>query len=202
MERRTWTAFAMMLALAAAGCAADSAPAAEQDHAEGMDAMAGGVSGADMMDALLTQTETAEEKIMGLAQALPESAYAWRPMDGTRSTAEVFIHVAADNYFIPAIMGVEAPAETGITLDYSTVQAYEAQDLTKEQILEILAASFEHLDYVAEQTRGDLSVEVSFGNSSWSMGGIWTMAITHLHEHLGQLIAYSRANEVAPPWSM
>jgi hypothetical protein len=27
------------------------------------------------------------------------------------------------------------------------------------------------------------------------------MATTHLHEHLGQLIAYARANDVTPPWS-
>ena len=31
--------------------------------------------------------------------------------------------------------------------------------------------------------------------------GMWIMAATHLHEHLGQLIAYARANNVTPPWS-
>jgi hypothetical protein len=25
--------------------------------------------------------------------------------------------------------------------------------------------------------------------------------VTHLHEHLGQLIAYARMNNVVPPWS-
>jgi uncharacterized damage-inducible protein DinB len=25
--------------------------------------------------------------------------------------------------------------------------------------------------------------------------------VTHLHEHLGQLIAYARSNGVKPPWS-
>jgi hypothetical protein len=25
--------------------------------------------------------------------------------------------------------------------------------------------------------------------------------VTHLHEHLGQLIAYARSNNVEPPWS-
>jgi hypothetical protein len=27
------------------------------------------------------------------------------------------------------------------------------------------------------------------------------MAVTHLHEHLGQLIAYARMNGIKPPWS-
>jgi hypothetical protein len=79
-----------------------------------------------MMDDLLTQAGTAKDKILGLANALPEDAYAWRPMEGVRSTAELFVHIAADNYFIPVIMGVEAPAETGITMNYSPFVAYEA----------------------------------------------------------------------------
>ena len=29
----------------------------------------------------------------------------------------------------------------------------------------------------------------------------WVMTVTHLHEHLGQLIAYARSNKVVPPWS-
>jgi hypothetical protein len=29
----------------------------------------------------------------------------------------------------------------------------------------------------------------------------WIFAVAHLHEHLGQLIAYARSNSVVPPWS-
>lgn len=25
--------------------------------------------------------------------------------------------------------------------------------------------------------------------------------VTHLHEHLGQLISYARSNSIVPPWS-
>jgi hypothetical protein len=27
------------------------------------------------------------------------------------------------------------------------------------------------------------------------------LTVTHLHEHLGQMIAYARSNNVKPPWS-
>jgi len=30
---------------------------------------------------------------------------------------------------------------------------------------------------------------------------MWVMTTTHLHEHLGQSIAYARTNGVVPPWS-
>ena len=29
----------------------------------------------------------------------------------------------------------------------------------------------------------------------------WIATVTDLHEHLGQLIAYARSNNVTPPWS-
>ena len=32
-------------------------------------------------------------------------------------------------------------------------------------------------------------------------GDLWVRLVTHMHEHLGQVIAYSRANEIVPPWS-
>src|ERR1044072_76860 len=30
--------------------------------------------------------------------------------------------------------------------------------------------------------------------------GFWILATTHLHEHLGQAVAYARSNGVVPPW--
>jgi hypothetical protein len=42
-------------------------------------------------------------------------------------------------------------------------------------------------------------VEV-FGQKNTTRG-MWILAVTHLHEHLGQLIAYARSNNVVPPWS-
>jgi uncharacterized damage-inducible protein DinB len=155
-----------------------------------------------MMDDLLTLTAVAKDKILGLANAMPEDTYAWAPMEGVRSAGEVFIHVAADNYFIPVLMGVDAPAGTGITGDYETVRAFEAQRLSKAEILEVLEASFVHLEEAAATTRHDLSAELSFGSNTFTTRALWAQAITHVHEHLGQSIAYARANRVVPPWSM
>ena len=39
-----------------------------------------------------------------------------------------------------------------------------------------------------------------FGQKSTARG-MWITTATHLHEHLGQLIAYARSNNVTPPWS-
>ena len=39
-----------------------------------------------------------------------------------------------------------------------------------------------------------------FGRKSTARG-LWIATAIHLHEHLGQLIAYARSNNVTPPWS-
>ncbi len=155
----------------------------------------------DLLADLANQMGTAEDKIMGLAEAIPEEMYGWRPADGVRSTGEVLLHVAADNYFIPALMGVETPAASGVTEDYATVRAYEGKTISRAELLVDLEASFRFLDHALAATRHDLDRTFEFAGSTYEVGPMWVQAITHLHEHLGQLIAYARSTGTAPPWS-
>ena len=66
-----------------------------------------------LMGDLLKDIDGLQTKIVGLAKAIPPASYDWRPGKGVGSTGEVFMHVAADNYFMPAAMGTNPPAETG-----------------------------------------------------------------------------------------
>src|SRR5688572_32732679 len=70
--------------------------------------------------------EQVEKKMLDLARAIPEDKYGWRPGAGVRSVGEVVMHVAADNYLIPAAIGFPADASTGIKGDdYKTAVAFE-----------------------------------------------------------------------------
>jgi len=144
----------------------------------------------------------AEKKIVALAKAIPEAAYSWRPT-GARSVGEVLQHVAADNYLIPIAMGKAAPASTGIVgTDYKTVEAYEKRKVTKDQNVAELEASFKHLhEAMGLTTDTNLAENIKFFGQDWSRQRAMIATVTHLHEHLGQLIAYARSNNVAPPWS-
>jgi hypothetical protein len=96
--------------------------------------------------ALLRDISQAERKLLGLAEAMPEASYSWRPSEGVRSVGEVVMHVAADNYFIPTIAGVAAPSATGIKSgDYPSVQAYESRKVTKAEAVQARRDSFAHL---------------------------------------------------------
>ena len=145
--------------------------------------------------------EILHEKFTALAEAMPEEDLSYRPMDGVRSVEEVFIHVAADNWWVPAMMGWEAPPETEVTEDPATFTAYQERTMTREEMLEALDASFVFFRESMRESAGDLDRGVSLRGTPAVMGDIWIRATVHLHEHLGQSIAYARANEVVPPWS-
>jgi hypothetical protein len=155
-----------------------------------------------VMGELLSDVTEVENKIMGLAKALPEKAWAWRPGAGVRSTSEVFLHIAADNYFLPGLAGIAAPAETGITKEYKTAAAFEKKSMGRDAVIAELQKSFAFLKKSmtdAADAKLDEGVNM-FGRKSTTRG-VWITTVTHLHEHLGQLIAYARSNSVVPPWS-
>jgi uncharacterized damage-inducible protein DinB len=143
-----------------------------------------------------------QKKVTDLAKAIPESAYSWRPT-GARSVGEVLLHITADNYLIPVSMGKPAPASTGISAtDFKTAETFEKRKLTKDQIIAELDASFKHLhEAMGLTTDANLSENIKFFGQDWSRQRAMLATVTHLHEHLGQMIAYARSNNVAPPWS-
>lgn len=156
-----------------------------------------------VMGDLIRDITEVQTKIVGLAKAMPDSAYDWRPTQGVRSTGEVLRHVAADNYFLPAAMGTAPPSETGISgTDFKTAVAFEKRSMTRDQIIAELEKSFGFLKTSMTNTpdaKLDAALDV-FGQKTTSRR-LWITTTTHLHEHLGQLIAYARSNKVTPPWS-
>jgi uncharacterized damage-inducible protein DinB len=160
-------------------------------------------AGTPVLQHLIARVEAVETKLVGLATAMPEASFAWRPMEGVRSVAEVFVHVVADNYLLPAFDGPSAPSETGIDPDdYATVQAYEARQMTQAEIVAALEASFAHLkDAMTVASSRAPDRELSFFGRTVEAREMWVLTVTHLHEHLGQSIAYARANGIVPPWS-
>ena len=153
-----------------------------------------------VMEDLLKDVKEARGKIVGLAKAMPDAAWDWRPAPGVRSTKEVFVHLTGDNYFIPVGAGSTAPAETGIGEDYKTVETFEKRTRTREQVLAELDTSFAFLEQQMTATT-DAKLATPSKWPKMSTRQLWIASTTHLHEHLGQLIAYARSNKITPPWS-
>jgi uncharacterized damage-inducible protein DinB len=156
-----------------------------------------------LVSAYLTDLEDAGGKLAQLAEAMPEATYDWRPMEGVRSVGEVYKHLASDNYLLAAAAGHPAPASTGIEGDdYQTAVAFEERSMEKAEIVEVVRASVDHLEAALRATDASrLTEKVDLFGRETTVEALWLLTLTHLHEHLGQAIAYARSNEVAPPWS-
>jgi uncharacterized damage-inducible protein DinB len=152
---------------------------------------------------LRADIEEVEKKMLDLARAIPEDKYAWRPAAGVRSVGEVLMHVAADNYLMPAAIGFPADPATGVKgSDYKTAVAFEKRTLDKAGTIAELEKSFAFVKKSLDGTSSDkLNAPVLMFGMSLTSQKAWIMTTTHVHEHLGQLIAYARSNGIAPPWS-
>jgi hypothetical protein len=149
----------------------------------------------------VADVENLRTKFLALADALPEDRYDWRPMEGTRSVRDVLVLVAAEANVFPANWGL--PAAEGAARGYQAESArLGAAAVTKALLVAQLGRSFDHLrrSLAGMSDAARAADGRTFGRDIKVDAGI-TLALSDLHEHLGQLIAYARMNRVAPPWS-
>jgi len=151
-------------------------------------------SGDPFIDLMLGQVAFTGGRIVQLAEAIPEDAYDWKASEGVRTTSGVMVHLLSSLYFIPSMMGAEKPEN--ITRDM------EKTLTDKSEILKHLKGS---MDFASgflksyDTANFEKTVNTPFGDYSQRM--MILVINNHLHEHLGQLIAYARSNNVTPPWS-
>jgi uncharacterized damage-inducible protein DinB len=140
------------------------------------------------------QVDDVAKKIVALAQAMPEEKYGWRPSEGVRSVSQVYLHIALGNFFVPRFAGVDPPKDA--TRDLEGISE-------KGRVIETLQKSIQHLkEGWASLSEADLEKRVKiFGTRDTSARDVFMTVLMHMHEHLGQSIAYARSNGITPPWS-
>ena len=135
-------------------------------------------------------------KISQLAEAMPDDKYSWSPSEGVRNFGSVIGHAISANYFLGSKMGVAIPE--GVN-----PMTIEKELTTKKELMEALDKSHEFvvaaINGIKESEMGD-KVELPFPGEYTKMSLV-NIVVNHSSEHLGQMIAYARSNNVAPPWS-
>jgi uncharacterized damage-inducible protein DinB len=144
---------------------------------------------------LIKSFNDASGKLLSLAEAIPEAKYGWRPAEGVSSVVEILVHVTETNLVLGARLGGTPPAG----LDRKTVRSRMA---TKEEALTITKQGMQFIrEVLTAVPAAELLPEVTvFGHPAPKMRVAFLPA-DHAHEHLGQLIAYARMNQIVPPWS-
>jgi len=158
---------------------------------------------AGLVGDLLEQLAQGETKLLGIARVMSDSAWRWRPGPGVRSTHEVFVHVAGENYYAAAKWGGRSARRSGVTgAAHAEADAYERRTFTRAQAIAAVGESFALLGAsLAALPDSALEQKTEYARREVSVRTAWVRTATHLHEHLGQVIAYARANGVTPPWS-
>ena len=146
----------------------------------------------EMGEAMAKNLAGVEDKLVQLAEAMPDDKFGWSPSEGVRTVSEAFMHVAGANLFFTARMTGTKPPPEARTLEKDVTE--------KAEVIAKLKESFAKVKGALAKTDMNKPTKL-FGGKEGTMGDMALIAVGHGHEHLGQLIAYARSNNVKPPWS-
>ena len=157
-------------------------------------------SAIEMRARFLKDLDSLQSRFLALAQAFPAEKYAWRPAPGVRSVGEVFMHVATE-YYLYAPLSYGATPSPVVGRGQEAIQNFESRS-TKADAQKHLAEGFVYMKQAigALDPAAITGTQRIFGRDRTILETSLVMS-GDLHEHLGQLIAYARANNVTPPWS-
>ena len=136
-----------------------------------------------------------QKKIVALVQAIPNDKLTWRPAPDTRSFAEVFLHVAGERYGILKMMGAQPPASFN-------PHDFDKSTTDRDRIVAELNESWAFTEKTINgMSNADFARLLPKLGPQANAGDVVYILVSDAHEHLGQLIAYSRQNGVVPPWT-
>ena len=159
----------------------------------------------------LWELDIAEHHLRAIVEAIPGERYDWRPADNSRSVSQVIVHVAAGNFALLDMVGVQAPpdvyppvAAQGADRFFALVlqnQALGQRVRAKADVTKMLATSLAVVRDAFTRTTGDeLERHGTFFGEQTTVRRVYLRLLAHAHEHMGQLIAYVRAMGMSAPW--
>lgn len=159
----------------------------------------------------LWELDIVARQSLGLADAFPAETYDWRPDAKARSVSEVFVHVAAGNFMLLDSVGARAPEDLfgavspeGPDRFKGLIQRNDeliAQVREKCAVTDLLRRSLSAVSDAITRTPDDeLGRGLFFFREQTTVRRVYLRLLVHNYEHMGQMIAYLRANGIATPW--
>ena len=142
----------------------------------------------------------AEGNFLGVAEAMPEDKYSYIPaggnFDGVRSFGEQVKHVACAQFaFFNEFEGKKPPEDCE--------KGGHDPAKTKAELIKYLKDSFDYSNRVLATLTANNAldrVEGRYAGPNTKLG-ISIIAVWHITDHYGQLVAYLRLNGIVPPFT-
>jgi uncharacterized damage-inducible protein DinB len=135
-------------------------------------------------------------KLIAMAQDLPEDKYDYKLQKDQRTFALNLLHAAAFDYFVARrVSGTNIGPDFGEG-DNPTRDAFK----TKADVVKFVQQAVADGASVIQQ-EGDAGLDKTskWGKQLVHNSYLWMFAIEHSGEHYGQLVVYYRANNLVPP---
>jgi|SRR5215469_6737374 len=159
----------------------------------------------------LWEFDIADRQLSALAEAFPAERYGSRSAETARSVSEILVHVAAGSLILLGIVGVDAAPDLYGKLESEVVprmlgmikknDSLEKTITDKQAVIALLRRSLDAVRETFTQT-SDAELErqdVFFGERT-TVRRVYMRGLSHMHEHMGQLVGYTRAMGLAAPW--
>jgi uncharacterized damage-inducible protein DinB len=139
---------------------------------------------------LRAQWEMTRNLVMGMAEAIPEAKYDYKPTPEVRTFRGQLTHLVSENNFYMSMVAGDKPPDRA---------KYEALQ-TRDEILKALKDSYDYGTKALANLTDEKAMETITARRQQVPR--WTAAlynITDNMDHYGQLVVYMRLNGMVPP---
>ncbi|MGA8149878.1 MAG: DinB family protein [Terriglobales bacterium] len=159
----------------------------------------------------LWELEIAVDQCVAIAETIPAEKYDWRPNSKARSFSEVFVHVATGNFTLLDVIGGAAPMDLYAEVPADAQERFPglirrndelvASIRDKNAVLVVLKRSLQAAtDSFSLMEDGELDRSLHFFGEETTVRHVYLRLLAHTHEHMRQMIANLRFNDIALPW--
>ena len=156
---------------------------------------------ATLSDDLLTDWRQQKRMMQGIAEAMPEEVFGFKPTEAQRTYAEQILHIAGANVYLMQHLGGGAAAPEVDTTDFAV---FGLQATSKAIVLEALSEGYDYgiavlQEFSDEQLLQTVAGPPYLGNVTRVKMAYFTLS--HAMDIYGQMAVYLRLNDVTPPAS-
>ncbi len=149
-----------------------------------------GAADGQIVGPLRAQWESTEQLVMGVAKAMPEAKYDYKPTPEVRTFREQLIHLVGENYFYMGMVAGDKPPDRA---KFDTLK-------TRDEILKALQESYDYGAKVLANLTDEKATEtISIRDRQVPRWTGCLMNISDNMDHYGNLVVYLRLNGIVPP---